>query len=258
MIPFACLPLAVAGPLFVALSCGALAFVISACAWWPLLMFASGSMIVAVIVANFAIVLPLGLFVPWLAWLGVFKPNIGIAILAYRPAARTLTLMVLITALSLAVRPTWPREWLSVAMASPFHFAPWRTAGGILLLAAITRWRLPEGRLLLALALVPSSPIAYEALPLFAIPRSKREMLCLAITTNVIFVLIAPYSLQADHDKYLSIAQPAMVWLAYMPALLMVLRRPNCGSVPAWLERIANRAPKWLAGKPASDPQALA
>ena len=78
-------------------------------------------------------------------------------------------------------------------------------------------------------------------------------MLFLAITTNIIFVLIAPYSFQADHERYLSIAQPAMVWLAYMPALLMVLRRPNRGFAPQWLERIAKRTPAWIGGQSPCD-----
>jgi hypothetical protein len=251
--PFLVFPLKIAGPLFVALSATALAFVVTAIAWWPLLMFLSGSMIVAVVTANFAIILPLGFFVPWLGWLGVFKPNIGLAMLAYRPSWRNCVVIVVLGALSLIVKPDWPKEWLSTALASPFHFAPWRNAGGLLLFLAIARWRLPEARMLLVMALLPSSPIAYEALPLFTIPRDKREMLVLAIATNIIFALIASHSFQGERETYLAIAQPAMVWLAYVPALLMVLRRPNRGPAPEWLERIAARAPQWIAGVPTSD-----
>jgi len=249
VIPFVFLRLDLAGPIFVALSTAALAFVVTKAAWWPLLMFLSGSMVVSIVAANFATVLPLGFFVPWLGWLGVFKPNIGIAMLAYRPSWKNLLVMIALAGLSLVVRPTWPGEWLRAAMNSPYHFAPWRTAGGVLLVVALARWRLPEARMLLTMALLPSSPIAYEALPLFVIPRTRREMLVLAITTNVVVALTASTSFQGDPDAYLAVAQPAMVWLAYVPALVMVLSRQNIGPAPEWLERIAARPPKWIQGK---------
>ena len=249
VMPFVFLRLDLAGPVFVALSTAALAFVVTATAWWPLLIFLSGSMVVSIAAANFATVLPLGFFVPSMGWLGVFKPNIGIAMLAYRPSWKNLLLMIALAALSLIVRPTWPAEWVSAAMSSPYHFAPWRTAGGVLLVVAIARWRLPEARMLLVMALLPSSPIAYEALPLFVIPRSKREMLVLAITTNIVVALTASNSFQGDPDTYLAVAQPAMVWLAYVPALVMVLSRQNIGPAPDWLERIVARAPGWIQGK---------
>jgi hypothetical protein len=251
ILPFVSLPLVIAGPLYVTLTCGALAYVVTAYAWWPLLMFASGSMVVAVLEANFATILPLGLFVPWLGWLGVLKPNIGLGILAYRPSWKNTLVMAALGAASLAVRPTWPQEWINAALHSPFHFAPWRTAGGFILCLAVLRWRQPEARLLVMMSLLPSSPIAYEALPLFIIPRSRVEMLILAVGTNLAFALVTPFSLQGEPAQYLARAQPAMVWLVYVPTLIMVLRRPNVGNVPHWLDRLALRAPAWIRGEPA-------
>ena len=254
ILPFVVLSVRVAGPVFVGLSCGALAYVVTADAWWPLWIFGSGSMFVAIVAASFAIVLPLGLFVPWLGWLGVFKPNIGLAILAYRPARKTLFVMMAIGLISVAVQPSWPEEWLNVALKSPFHFAPWRVPGGFVVLLAVLRWRLPEARLLAIMALVPSSPIAYEALPLFVIPKNRIEMITLAITTNVVVALVGSMSLQGERLRYLAVAQPAMVWLVYVPALAMVLRRPNVGSAPDWLERASGKLPAWLRGNSLAAP----
>ena len=35
----------------------------------------------------------------------------------------------------------------------------------------------------------------------------------------------------------------------YLPALWMILRRPNEGTVPAWLERASAVLPSWLRGR---------
>jgi hypothetical protein len=238
----------IAGPLFVALSSGTLAYVVSRSAWWPLLMFLSGSMVMSVRSASFSILLTLGVFLPSAAWLGVFKPNIGLAMFASRPSLKSAFTMMAIFVLSVAIQPSWPGEWFTAATASPFHFAPWRVPGGFIVALAALKWRLPEGRLLAALALVPSSPIAYEALPLFVIPRARGEMIILSVTTNIVVALTAQISLQGERFNYLSVAQPAMLWLVYVPALVMVLRRPNVGRIPTWAAEYVQRLPTWFRG----------
>lgn len=44
-----------------------------------------------------------------------------------------------------------------------------------------------------------------------------------------------------------------VVMFLYVPATIMVLLRPNEGTVPAWLERSAARWPAWLRGRPVID-----
>jgi hypothetical protein len=41
----------------------------------------------------------------------------------------------------------------------------------------------------------------------------------------------------------------AIVIGLYLPALWMILRRPNEGAVPAWLERASAVLPGWLRGR---------
>lgn len=256
-IPFAWMPVSLAGPLFVGISCLALAFLVSATAWWPLLMFLSGSMALNIISAQSAPLLTAGLLAPALTWFGVIKPNIGLAMLAYRPSWRSALMMVAVATASLAVLPTWPREWIAWARASQFHFAAWRVPGGILLLASLARWRRPEARMLAMLAIVPSSPIVYEALPLFLIPKTKREMMALALLSDVMFLLMVNLSTQEDTVAYFGRARPAIVWLMYLPALVLILRHPNRGDIPFALERHIVRLPKWLRGAPERAPQSL-
>src|SRR5262245_26576036 len=84
-IPFASLPVTLAGPLFIGLSCALLAFFLTRVAWWPLLIFTSGSMLLCVRGSQFSALITLGFLVPAAMWLGGLKPNLGLAMLAYRP-----------------------------------------------------------------------------------------------------------------------------------------------------------------------------
>jgi hypothetical protein len=242
-IPFAPLPAEVAGPLFVGLSCGVLAFVLTRLAWWPLLIFLSGSLAENVVMGHWSPLLTAALLAPSLTWLGVFKPNIGLAILAYRPSLRYAAIMLGIAALSLVVMPSWPREWIATLSASPGHFAPVQVPGGILLLAALTRWRRPEARLLAMLAIVPSSPIVYEALPLFVIPCRRMELVAMVLLSDAMLVYIDIRGDTHNASQYFGVAGPAMLWFMYFPALIMILLRPNEGSLPTWLERATTMLP---------------
>ncbi len=252
-IPLAWIPVSIAGPLFVGVSCGLLAFVVTATAWWPLMMFLSGSMAASVVAAQFAPLQTAVLMVPSLTWLGVLKPNIGLGILAYRPSIKWALVMVAIAAATLVIRPTWPREWILTATSSPFYFSPWRAWGGGVLLAALLRWRRPEARLLAMLSVVPSAPIPYEALPLFVIPQTRWEMAARALLSDAMYVAMSNLSAQQEMAAYYERARPAIVWLLYFPALAMVLRRPNVGIVPVWLETRLKVLPGWLRGSPMND-----
>ena len=45
-----------------------------------------------------------------------------------------------------------------------------------------------------------------------------------------------------------TIGSPHMIVGVYLPALIIVQRRPITGNAPAWLERIVSRFPAWLTG----------
>ena len=249
-IPLAWLPATIAGPIFIGASCAALAYVATAKAWWPLIMFLSGSMLASVMQAQWAPLLTAGILAPALTWIGVVKPNIGLGMLAYRPSIRTMAIMAFIALASIVVRPTWPKEWLASVSTSPFYFSPVQTIGGVVLLLALLRWRRPEARLLTVLAVLPSAPIPYEALPLFVIPQTRYEMMALAILSDAMYAATMNLSAQHEMAAYYAAGRPAIVWLAFVPALLMILRRPNEGDVPEIIERFSRKLPAWLRGRP--------
>jgi hypothetical protein len=94
------------------------------------------------------------------------------------------------------------------------------------------------------MACVPQSLILYEAVPLFLIPRRPLEcgtFLVLSYAVQVGMVL-------SGDD--LIVGGRWIVWFLYLPATLMVVRRPNEGPVPAWLERWITDWPAWARGVP--------
>jgi hypothetical protein len=225
-VPFAGIPETIAGPLFIAISCGLLAFAVTRTSWWPLLMFASGGMVLCVFAAQFTASLMLGFLLPSAMWLGALKPNMGIAMLAWRPSPKGAALMALVTAISLISMPSWPLEWVKALRGSTYHYAPVLALGGPLILLALIRWRRPEARLLIAMAVVPSSPLVYETLPLFLIARRRIEWCVLAFGSSLGYLLMTGYS-QSQMNGYMERGRWVVVWLCYLPALVIVLCRPN-------------------------------
>ncbi|PYP77273.1 MAG: hypothetical protein DMD35_15685 [Gemmatimonadetes bacterium] len=63
----------------------------------------------------------------------------------------------------------------------------------------------------------------------------------------VIMLLIrgGPY---ADHSHVALASGRYYTLLLFLPATIMVMRRPNEGSLPAWLEARIAAWPKWLRG----------
>jgi hypothetical protein len=233
VLPLVAVPLRVACALFVGVSASVLAFAsITARGPWGLFVFANAAFLIGASAGQVAPLVTAGAFLPSLAWLGVFKPNLGLAMLAqfrsWRALATTTAIMLAIGAVSLVVRPSWPLDWIRNAAGSRYHVAMIRAPGGFILLLALLRWRRPEARLLLTLALVPTTPAAYDVLPLFAIPETRNEMLVLCLVSFAAQACVRG-SLLVPHERaaYFASAVPAFLWLVYVPALIMVLRRPN-------------------------------
>jgi hypothetical protein len=121
--------------------------------------------------------------------------------------------------------PHWLDGWLVAAHRAPHRAAVLRM-GGVLLLLALLRWRLPEGRLLATLAVLPLTPHLYEAVPLLLVARSRRELLGLSVcgTLGLVAVALLPQGVDPDHGP---IAWMEILVSCYLPALAVVLRHPN-------------------------------
>ena len=242
--PLAALPQEWANTLFMLIGASAFAWALMRFGYGPLFGFASASMLFAVeavqwspLLAAAAVVSPLGIIL-------AAKPTIGAAIFAARPTRWAIAGAIVLAALSLIADRTWIAHWLdaiarnarTVPPAAPYQ-APVSVPGGVLALACLARWRRPEARLVAVLACVPQTLLPYEWLYLFLVPRAWHEALLLAATSwGALTWVLIHYSMN-DFPRFITACGQAAVIAMYIPATILVLRRPNEGALPVWLER---------------------
>lgn len=234
-LPFAALSLPVAGAFFIGLSGGLLAWLVSRDGFWRLWLFGTASYFMACRLGQWSPLITAVALLPAVGFLAAMKPNLGLAALAYRTTWGATLGCVAVGLLSFAILPTWLADWHANLSSLIAHPAPVATTGGPILLLAVLRWRRPEARLLLVMACVPQLLFWADQLPLFLVPRTKGEMKALvlwsALSFFVWYIWFAPY------PAYLFSREPFVLCSIYLPCLILVLRRPNEGDVPAWLEQ---------------------
>jgi hypothetical protein len=193
--------------------------------------------------------------------LAIVKPTVGLSLVAMAiPAAtrpgrllwQTAAIAGVLILLALLLRPDWPEHWLAGVRNSPVagqFRAPILTAYGFPAVLAALRWRRPETRLLLVLSCVRQNGFLYDQLPLLLIPRSAVEALVLSGISHASHIVALWHPPADDSVPALSAQQyPFTVVAMYIPCVVMLLRRPNAGPMPAWVERAAARWPRWLRG----------
>ena len=189
---------------------------------------------------------------PMLSFLLPAKPNVGLPLVLAKPTRPMIVGSILILALSFVVMPRWPFGWYGTVTGAftqtvphPAPVTAFRGLGAIALLA-ILRWRRPEARLLVLMACVPQLPFWADQLPLATIAQTRREVIWSMLGGHLCFIgwfLFAPKVVY-----YVPVMQPYALIGTYVPALIMVLRRPNVGTIPAISERLVVRLPSWLRG----------
>jgi hypothetical protein len=120
------------------------------------------------------------------------------------------------------VLPTWPIEWLG-NLGSHQNMLPLRTVPGLLLLLAAPRWRDPDARLLLGLACLPQR--FPDLLPLWLIFREPRLALIVSALSWFITLFWHPEQMEIS-----SLSANLAVIVLYLPALMVILRRPKLGT----------------------------
>lgn len=223
-LPLGLLPFPLAISLWAAV--GAAVFVVAALRYRRGLLPAllSACFLHAIILGQWAPLLTAAVALPTLSWLWVAKPSVGLAFFVGYPHRRAVVGGLLLVGLAFLVRPGWLGDWLG-ALRENVHTAPIMRPGGVVLLLALLRWRRPEARVLAALACVPQTIVLYEGLPLFLIPRTRRQGYCLAVLSYVAAFgeLLVPRREGVAWVGTVAERWPLYFCFLYLPALAMVL-----------------------------------
>jgi hypothetical protein len=219
-----------------------------------LLVLASAPILNATVSGQPSALLLAATLLPVLGGLLVVKPTIGLALAVYRPSWPMMAGGAVLLATALLVQPTWPADWLAALARNPFmgqYVAPVFIGPGALCLLAALRWRRPEARLLVALSCLPQNYFFYEQLYLGLCARTRWELLAYAVWSWIVHLAsLAGAPDRATAAQFSELYGPYVVWGLYLPCLLMVMRRPNEGALPDWLERRVQRLPRWVSGAP--------
>lgn len=224
-LPLAMFPLPVADILMVGIGAFALAWVLMRDRLDDprLLVFLSGAGALALQTSQWAPLLCAAALLPGWGFLLAAKPTLGLALLAAWPSWRTLAGMAVFSMISLIAWPAWPWEWLAGLPTATHMIAPAMRPGGFLVLLALYRWREPTARLLVAWACLPQTPVFYEVVPLFLIPRTWTEATILTGLTWVVGLAhraLAPYP---TYEAMMGMRGDLMLWGLYLPCVALVL-----------------------------------
>jgi hypothetical protein len=228
------------------------AFAVTRDGWYRLPLFLSAGFFWSVVSGQTVPLLAVGCLIPAFQIFEFTKPNVGLAVFAYRPSKWTIIGAVVGSIIMLAVLPTWIADWRGAIQRDPGeHITALGAPGGFLTLLALLRWRRPEARMLLVLAIVPQTLAFYDARPLLLIARTFRQALVLSVCTQAanIFGMKAMTAGLPPIEVFHVIA-PYEVAGCFIPPLVLILSRPNEGYLPQFLESAASRLPGWMRGAP--------
>jgi hypothetical protein len=213
---------------------------------WPLLLFLTPTFWMAALLGQWGPWLTVAALAPSLGFLLAAKPTLGLACFLYRPTWRAFWTGTLLTLVSLVFFPRWPLEWLGNLRSVQNHPAPIATPWGSVLILAALRWRRREARFLLAMSCVPQLLFFSDQTPLFLVATTRREAVLVVLTSTVAFAawmqrILRPDSVGVFPEPYVMVG-------CYLPALYLMLRRPNSGAVPLWIEQQIAHWPDWIRG----------
>lgn len=250
LLGFAWMPVKVARVLFASVSAGTLCLVSTRRSFNRLPMFLSASMLLCASRAQWAPWLLAAVWSPWLAGFLGAKPNVGAAMVAgwsrWREWRTGVFAGAVVLLISFALMPHWPQDWLANLRGKHDTHIPLLELGGPFVLLALTRWRRPEARLLVAMACVPATPALYDTLPLFVAARTARESVLLALCSHALFLGILALGPFTTFDGYAAVLASLTPVAMYLPAVWMVVRRANAAEPVDAAPSALGRVDLWL------------
>jgi hypothetical protein len=247
--PFAPLSEQAASIAFVALAAFLLVYGLTADGWHRLPLIASAAYMDSVLAAQWTIILTAAVFLPWLGLLAVAKPQTGLPVLAGATSRNAIVAGAIgalaLLAVSLFLLPSWPSEWLAqIRSGNPLH-APLINPLGCLVALVLLRWRRPEAWLVFVTAMLPQTFMWYSALALLTVAATYREACALSLISTIGF-LLGNLAIYKGISHLGTVAWMIYIAATFLPAVVVILRRPNEGAGPFWLSWIARH---WISGR---------
>lgn len=249
VIPFTILPFQWAGTLFVFISSLLLGYSATHDGWQRLPIFPSLVFVNSAQLGQWSIVMAAALFLPMLNFLAVVKPQSSLPVVG-SATSRTAWVSAIagaamLLAISFALVPGWPASWWSVLTATDYFHPPIATFGGAAIALVLLRWRRPEAWLVLIAACTPQTWYPYNGLLLLLVAFTYREACTLSLISSVGWLLSYVFLVggwRSDETRHAQFN--LLIALGYLPAVIVVLRRPNEGDGPLWLSYLTRgRAP---------------
>lgn len=241
VLPLAPLSPHLAASLFIGIGCALLAFAVTRDGLWRLILFSSGPMAQVCYSMQWSPLLTASALLWPILGVVVAKPNLALPLLIFQTETRAIRAAAILGAclviVSLVIQPTWPIAWMETFRHSEAgqYRVPLATPVGALLGLAALRWRRPDGRLLLAMACMPQNGFFYDQLPLLLIPSNRIEMVIASTISGIAWIISRFTHIDVSGTTALSAAYlPYVMFGLYLPALVIVLRRPNEGLVLRW------------------------
>ena len=108
--------------------------------------------------------------------------------------------------------------------------------------------------MLFVLSLVPQTMTFHDVMPVMLVPQTFRQSLTLGLLSHGAFLLArAEMIRETDVGKMFHNTAPLALWLMYIPALILILMRPNVGTVAGRIEQVSARLPRWMRGTPEAE-----
>lgn len=241
--PLTLLPFRLAGTVFVFISAGLLAFGATRDGWQRLPIFASVAFVTSAELGQWSMLMTAAVFMPALSFFSTAKPQAFLPIVASSPKRATwiwaaIGTMILFAA-SFLLLPNWPLAWWRFVSTTDFLRVPIASFGGLAICLVLIRWRRAEAWLVFIAACMPQSWYAYNGLILLVVATTFREASILSLTSSAGWVIAYLYFVGDWRSaETRSVMESVLVALCYLPATMLVLRRPNVGPLPlsiSWL-----------------------
>jgi hypothetical protein len=242
-LPFAAIPsFHLASTAFVFVSALLLAWGVTRDGWHRLPMFPSIAYLTCASLGQWSIIMTAAVYLPVIAAIASIKPQSSIPVLASSTDRRHWIAAVAGSAVvllaSFVLLPSWPADWMSQVRKSADFTAPIKGFAGPAVLLCLLRWRRPEAWLVLVAASLPQTWPPYNGLILMTVAFTYREMATLSLVSSfswVILALATSPATKAEEQQYQSIV---LILSSYIPATILILRRPNEGRGPLWLNAL--------------------